>query len=76
MAPDKTVRVLSINYIGKSRSDTNGHLWNRRRGKARWVDQQNGQISEIAASGSHISKTGGDDPMTMITVQKMQDGEQ
>ena len=74
-APDKTVRVLSINYIGKSAPTPMEILGMDVAAAA------NGGINKMVKypkSGFWISylKTGGSDPMTVITVQKMQDGEQ
>lgn len=74
-APDKTVRVLSINYIGKSAPTPMEILG---------IDVPpgaNGGINKMVKypkSGFWISflKTGGSDPMTVITVQKMQETEQ
>jgi len=74
-APDKTVRVLSINYIGKNAPSPAEILGTAAEAK------QDGSINKIVRYpklGYWISylKTGGDDPMTIITVQKMQPGEQ
>jgi hypothetical protein len=73
--PDKTVRVLSINYIGKG-APTPAEILG--------VDvaaKPDGGINKMVKypkSGFWISylKTGGNDPMTVITVQKMQESEQ
>lgn len=74
-APDKTVRVLSINYIGKGAPTPVEILGTAAEAK------QDGSINKVVKYpklGYWISylKTGGDDPMTIITVQKMQPGEQ
>ena len=74
-ATDKTVRVLSINYIGKNAPSPAEILGTAAEAK------QDGSINKIVRYpklGYWISylKTGGDDPMTIITVQKMQPGEQ
>jgi len=74
-APDKTVRVLSINYMGKNAPSPADILGTAAEAK------QDGSINKVVKYpklGYWISylKTGGDDPMTIITVQKMQPGEQ
>ena len=73
--PDKTVRVLSVNYIGKDAPTPKEILG------IDVVANADGSISKLVKypkSGFWISylKTGGSDPMTVITVQKMQEGEQ
>jgi hypothetical protein len=74
-APDKTVRVLSINYIGKAAPTPMEVLGMNVEAKA---DGGIMKMVKYPKSGFWISylKTGGDDPMTVITVQKMQEGEQ
>lgn len=74
-APDKTVRVLSINYIGKSAPTPRDIFGTDVEAKA---DGSINKMVRYPKSRFWISylKTGGDDPMTVVTVQKMQDGEQ
>jgi len=74
-APDKTVRVLSINYIGKSAPTPKDIFGTDVEAKA---DGSINKMVRYPKSRFWISylKTGGDDPMTVVTVQKMQDGEQ
>jgi hypothetical protein len=74
-APDKTVRVLSINYIGKSAPSPKDIFGTDAEAKA---DGSINKMVRYPKSRFWISylKTGGDDPMTVVTVQKMQDGEQ
>jgi hypothetical protein len=74
-APDKTVRVLSINYIGKSAPSPKDIFGTDVEAKA---DGSINKMVRYPKSRFWISylKTGGDDPMTVVTVQKMQDGEQ
>ena len=74
-APDKTVRVLSINYIGKSAPSPKDIFGADVEAKA---DGSINKLVRYPKSRFWISylKTGGDDPMTVVTVQKMQDGEQ
>jgi hypothetical protein len=72
---DKTVRVISINYLTKSAPTAKDVLG---------IDVQvspDGGVNKMVKypkSGFWISylKTGGDDPMTVVTVQKMLDSEQ
>ena len=73
--PDKTVRVLSINYIGKEAPTPKEILGIDVEVKA---DGSINKLVKYPKSGFWISylKTGGSDPMTVITVQKMQEGEQ
>lgn len=73
--PDKTVRVLSINYIGKAAPSPKEVLGMDVESKP---DGGIMKMVKYPKSGFWISylKTGGSDPMTVITVQKMQEGEQ
>jgi len=73
--PDKTVRVLSINYIGKGAPTPMDVLGVDVEARA---DGGINKMVKYPKSGFKISflKTGGNDPMTVITVQKMQEGEQ
>jgi hypothetical protein len=68
-APDKTVRVISVNYLGKAPApmDVLG---------MEIAAKPDGSINKLVRypkAGFWISylKTGGDDPMVVITVQKM-----
>jgi len=72
---DKTVRVLSINYIGKNAPSPMDVLGIDIGPKA---DGSVNKQVKYPKAGYWISflKTGGDDPMTVVTVQKMQPGEQ
>jgi hypothetical protein len=74
-APDKTVRVLSINYMGKSAPSPKDIFGADVEAKA---DGSINKMVRYPKSRFWISylKTGGDDPITVVTVQKMQDGEQ
>lgn len=74
-AADKTVRVLSINYIGKTAPTPKEILGIDVEAKA---DGGVNKMVKYPKSGFWISylKTGGDDPMTIITVQKMLESEQ
>jgi len=73
--PDKTVRVLSINYLGKGAPTPTEILGMDVTAKP---DGGINKMVKYPKSGFWISylKTGGNDPMTVITVQKMQEGEQ
>ena len=73
--PDKTVRVMSINYIGKGAPTPVDILGMDVAAKP---DGGINKMVRYPKSGFWISylKTGGGDPMTVITVQKMQEGEQ
>jgi hypothetical protein len=73
--PDKTVRVLSINYIGKAAPTPKDILGMDVEARP---DGGINKMVRYPKSGFWISylKTGGSDPMTVITVQKMQEGEQ
>jgi len=72
---DKTVRVLSVNYIGKGAPSPMDILGMNVEARA---DGGINKMVKYPKSGFKISylKTGGSDPMTVITVQKMQEGEQ
>lgn len=67
---DKTVRVMSINYIGKNAPTPMDVLGAAIEAKP---DGSMNKIVRYPKSGFWISylKTGGDDPMVVITVQKM-----
>lgn len=73
--PDKTVRVLSINYIGNIAPQPMEILGTGIEAKP--DGSMNKRISYPKA-GFWISylKTGGDDPITVVTVQKMLPAEQ
>lgn len=73
--PDKAVRVLSINYMGKDAPSPMEVLGMNVEAKA---DGGIYKMVKYPKSGFWISylKTGGNDPMTVVTVQKMQEGEQ
>jgi len=72
---DKTIRVLSINYLGKG-APTPAEVLGM--DVAAMPDGGINKRIKYPKSGFWISylKTGGSDPMTVITVQKMQEGEQ
>ena len=73
-APDKTVRVLSINYMGKGPTPMDILGMDVAAGPTGGINK----MVKYPKSGFWISylKTGGSDPMTVVTVQKMQEGEQ
>ena len=68
--PDKTVRVISINYIGKNAPSPMDVLGTSVEAKP---DGSMNKMVRYPKSGFWISylKTGGDDPMVVVTVQKM-----
>ena len=72
--PDKMVRVLSINYIGKAGPSPMEILGMDVEAKP---DGSINKMVKYPKAGFWISylKTGGDDPMTVVTVQKMQEVE-
>jgi opacity protein-like surface antigen len=67
---DKTVRVISINYIGKNAPSPMDILGTAVEAKP---DGSMNKMVRYPKSGFWISylKTGGDDPMVVVTVQKM-----
>jgi len=67
---DKTVRVISINYIGKNAPSPIDILGTAVESKP---DGSMNKMVRYPKSGFWISylKTGGDDPMVIVTVQKM-----
>lgn len=71
---DKTVRVLSVNYIGKNAPTPVAVLGIQVEVRP---DGSMNKLVKYPKSGFWISylKTGGEDPMVVVTVQKMQ-GEQ
>jgi hypothetical protein len=69
--PDKTVRVLSINYIGKNAPSPMDVLGMAVEAKP---DGSMNKLVRYPKAGFWISylKTPGDDPMVVVTVQKLQ----
>ena len=72
---NKTVRVISINYVGKNAPSTMDILGVEVEAKP---DGSINKRVNYPKSGFWISyfKTGGDDPITVVTVQKMLPSEQ
>jgi hypothetical protein len=68
--PDKTVRLLSINYVGKSAPKPMDIFGTDIEAKP---DGSMNKVVRFPKSGYSISylRTPGDDPVTMITVQKI-----
>lgn len=68
--PDKTVKLLSINYVGKNAPTPMEILGIELEAKP---DGSMNKLVKYPKAGYQISylKTGGDDPITMITVQRL-----
>jgi hypothetical protein len=73
--PDKTVRLLSINYVGKSAPTPMDVFGANVEAKP---DGSMNKVVKFPKSGYSVSylRTPGDDPVTMITVQKISPADQ